>query len=90
MDTPAGSVVIGGDAVNDVLAAPRKWKTTPGRRSVIPLLGHDHARGPVACYRLKRFVISERYPVAFTPYQCTEQADDLSTSGQIFDTLSAK
>jgi ribonuclease Z len=28
VDTPAGSVVIGGDAVNDVLAPPRKWSTS--------------------------------------------------------------
>jgi ribonuclease Z len=28
VDTPAGSVVIGGDAVNDVLAPPRNWSTS--------------------------------------------------------------
>jgi ribonuclease Z len=28
VDTPAGSVVIGGDSVNDVLAPPRKWSTS--------------------------------------------------------------
>jgi ribonuclease Z len=28
VDTPAGSVVIGGDAVNDVLAPPRRWSTS--------------------------------------------------------------
>jgi len=28
IDTPAGSVVIGGDAVNDVLAPPRNWSTS--------------------------------------------------------------
>src|SRR5215470_3627187 len=28
VDTPAGSVVIGGDAVNDTLAPPRKWSTS--------------------------------------------------------------
>jgi ribonuclease Z len=28
VDTPAGSVVIGGDAVNDALAPPRKWSTS--------------------------------------------------------------
>jgi ribonuclease Z len=28
VDTPAGSVAIGGDAVNDVLAPPRQWSTS--------------------------------------------------------------
>lgn len=28
VDTPAGSVVIGGDSVNDTLAPPRKWSTS--------------------------------------------------------------
>jgi ribonuclease Z len=28
VDTPAGSVMIGGDAVNDVLAPPRNWSTS--------------------------------------------------------------
>jgi ribonuclease Z len=28
VDTPAGSIVVGGDAVNDVLAPPRKWSTS--------------------------------------------------------------
>jgi ribonuclease Z len=28
VDTPAGSLVIGGDAVNDALAPPRNWSTS--------------------------------------------------------------
>jgi ribonuclease Z len=65
VDTPAGSVVIGGDAVNDVLAPPRAHSTSDQverlakgvdiivHSTIHPVLGPDRGSGfpPLAFYR---------------------------------------
>jgi len=65
VDTPAGSVVIGGDAANDTLAPPRKWSTSDQvetlakgadiivHSAIHPVMGPDHGSGmyPYAYYR---------------------------------------